>query len=48
MPPEYHPKAGGDRVAAALNAAAGEWSRVGDRAELRRALLALFLDLDRQ
>ena len=48
MPPECHPKPGGDRVAAALSSARDEWARGGDRAELRRALLALLLDLDRQ
>jgi hypothetical protein len=46
MPPECHPKAGGDAVAAALSSARDDWSRSGDRAELRRALLALLLDLD--
>jgi hypothetical protein len=48
MPPECHPKTGGDRVAVALSSAEREWSRGGDRAELRRALQALLLDLDRQ
>ena len=48
MPPECHPKTDRERVAGALNAAADEWSRGGDRAELRRALLALLLDLDKQ